>query len=722
MAKFGIVALIMGVFIASVSASVTSNTFDAYGLDTVAGVNTYLRTSQTAPNASVVFDVKKPDGDIVSVSAVTNTNGVAQAEFTDYHTRISGQYAVVGHFEGSSSVGGVNVFDVLPGDVSVASSTVFPADQVIRSTSERASLMVSLKDDYGNPISDHVVTVVSSSSHDSVSPISAMTDDSGQAEFYVSSDVSGTTTYTVYDSTSDVVLDSRAKVLYVIDGTQVLDNYSVNPEQYFYAASGNGGLSIDSFEFAEITPSITVGSSVSFKLSSWDASSQVVEDYNGTVRFSVDGGNSFYANLPDDYAFVESDLGEHTFSLSTSFLQEGSYSVKAQDLNDPTILGEQAFIVTAGGAAPSSSSILVSNPVSGTYSNPIQVISGTADAGVELKIFDNDLEIANLTAELDGSFSFTTGILADGAHSIYVASVNDIGTIIDTSDIIAFTVDTASPDVGQITLSPDSNVSPGTVVTASISTGENLSQAAVIVNGSIYEMQANPDGGYSTSFPVPIEFGDYNIDLVTVDALGNESRVDSATLLSVGVFNNEDALVPDVVNLVALSDDHRVTLTWSAPEASVNTVKNYRVYFGLNPAQLTEAVDTMTSANTWYIPNLKNGVEYFFAVVAVDELGNVSEHFSNIVSSTPNPLVVDVVDPDVEQGTAGSDALEEMESDVSETGPEVLWLLLAALAGGYFYNRSLARRAEVKGICDSYENIIGETRDINKKIRDSLFK
>ena len=327
-----------------------------------------------------------------------------------------------------------------------------------------------------------------------------------------------------------------------------------------------------------------------------------------------------------------------------------------------------------------------------------------------------------MTAELDGSFSFTTGILADGAHSIYVASVNDIGTIIDTSDIIAFTVDTASPDVGQITLSPDSNVSPGTVVTASISTGENLSQAAVIVNGSIYEMQANPDGGYSTSFPVPIEFGDYNIDLVTVDALGNESRVDSATLLSVGVFNNEDALVPDVVNLVALSDDHRVTLTWSAPEASVNTVKNYRVYFGLNPAQLTEAVDTMTSANTWYIPNLKNGVEYFFAVVAVDELGNVSEHFSNIVSSTPNPLVVDVVDPDVEQGTAGSDALEEMESDVSETGPEVLWLLLAALAGGYFYNRSLARRAEVKGICDSYENIIGETRDINKKIRDSLFK
>lgn len=722
--KFGIAAVVMGVLITSVAASVTSTTFEAYGLDTVAGVNTYLRTSQTTPNASVVFDVKKPDAQITSVSAVTNDNGVAQVEFSDYHTRSAGTYFVVGHFENSSSIGSVNSFDVLPGDVSVAKSVVSPVDQVVRSLSETAPLTISLFDDYGNPISDHVVTLISSSSHDSISPISVLTDEFGLAEFHVSSDVSGTATYTVYDSTADVVLDQRAKVLYLLDGSQVLTNSPANPEQYFYAASGNGNLSVDAFEFSDITPSIAPGDSATFTLTALDAATQKVDDYTGTVRFSVDGDNSFYANLPDDYTFTESDLGAHTFSLSTSFLVDGSYSVKAQALDNPAVMGEYDFVVSSSGSGSSSSgsSISISNPVSGTYSNPVQVVSGSADAGSLIKIFDNDLEVASLTVELDGAFTYTTGVLTDGAHSFYVATVNDIGTIIDVSDTVTFTVDTASPDVGQLSLEPSSSVDPGTVVTARINITETLSQASVIVNGSIYEMQASLDGGYVASFPAPIEFGDYNVDLVTVDELGNESRVDSAALLSVGVFGNQTSLVSDVTGLVAVQGDHMVSLSWDASTSAVNPVQNYRLYYGLSPTQLTEAVDTFTNSNYWYIPNLKNDVEYYFAVVAVDEKGNVSEHFSNIVSSTPNPKVITLAEFEVTQGTAGADALEEMEADVSETGPEVLWLLFAALLGGYFYNRSLGRRAQVKDVCDSYEQIIGAARDINKKLRDSLFK
>jgi hypothetical protein len=47
----------------------------------------------------------------------------------------------------------------------------------------------------------------------------------------------------------------------------------------------------------------------------------------------------------------------------------------------------------------------------------------------------------------------------------------------------------------------------------------------------------------------------------------------------------------------------------------------YRVYYGLSPNELVEAVDTFTSEPSWYVYNLVNGSEYYFAVVAVDSKG-----------------------------------------------------------------------------------------------------
>ena len=720
--KYSVVVVALGIFISTVSAAVVGSSFEAYGLDTVAGVNTYLRTSQTVANSSVVFDVKKPNGEIISVPSVTNANGVAQAEFTDYHTRVAGVYSLVAHFEDSSSITGVNTFEVLPGDVSVSKSTVSPVDQVVRSTADREELTVKLVDDYGNPISGHVVTLVSSVSDDVISPVSALTDEFGQVGFSALSQNSGTVTYTVYDSTVDLVLNDRAKVLYLLDGDSAFAENSLDPDEYFYAASGSGNLNVDSFGFSDVTSGIGIGDSTTFTVTAMDASKLKVTGYTGNIRFSVNGDNSFYANLPEDYTFLESDLGEHTFSLAASFLQEGTYSVSAQDVDSPAILGTYDFIVTASGSVASGSSINISNPVAGTYSNPIQVISGSAEPGVELKIFDNDFEISSLIVGLDGAFTFTSAVLADGSHSIYVASVNEIGTVVDMSNPVVFTVDTASPDVAQIVLEPSSNVDPGSVVTASINTGDTLSQATVVVGDTVYQMQPTLDGGYSASFAAPVEFGDYNIDLVLVDELGNETRVDAGALLSVGVFGNQATLLGDVSSLVVDPDDHRATLTWVAPPDSINAVKNYRVYYGLSPSQLSEAVDTLTNSNTWYIPNLKNGVTYYFAIVAVDESGNVSEHFSNIEAATPNPVIAAVLDPEVLIGTAGAEALEDMDADVSETGPEILWLFFCALIGGYFYNRSISRRALIKPICDSYEEIAAETRSINKKLRDSLFK
>ena len=114
-------------------------------------------------------------------------------------------------------------------------------------------------------------------------------------------------------------------------------------------------------------------------------------------------------------------------------------------------------------------------------------------------------------------------------------------------------------------------------------------------------------------------------------------------------------------------------------------IKNYLVSYGLSPNQLTQAVDTFTNATTWYIPNLKNGTEYYFAIAAVDVKGNVSEGYEKIVNATPRSSVVDVLAPDVANGSAGSEVLANMKEDASKTGPEIVWLLVLSMLGGGIY-------------------------------------
>jgi hypothetical protein len=263
--------------------------------------------------------------------------------------------------------------------------------------------------------------------------------------------------------------------------------------------------------------------------------------------------------------------------------------------------------------------------------------------------------------------------------------VNEVGTITGTSDEVEIVIDTAGPEVAQVVLEPLGEVDPGTVITLKFYTDDDLSQAAILFQDNIYET-VKSDGYYEGSFAAPIEFGEYPVGLVIIDQLGNETSLENQATVSVGVLPEVEAVtVGDVTGLFAVSADRRVILEWNLVETLDDSISNYRVYYGLSPNQLTEAVDTFTNSNVWYVPNLNNGVEYYFAVIAVDQIGNVSEHFSNIVSSTPGPDVVEVVPPEVEMGSAGEEAIDEMERDASEAGPEITWLVLCSLMGGMLY-------------------------------------
>jgi hypothetical protein len=668
---------------------------EAYGLNTVAGHSTYLRTSQTLPNSSVVFEVADPLGEITTLNSISNESGIAQVELSNYYTEMAGDYAVSARLENDVAASRVNSFTVHPNEVSDVNSVLSPEDQVIRSYTDEALITVALADDYENPIEGHLVKLISSSDLDDIETYSdsELTDSNGEISFLVSSDDVGTVTYSAYDVTADKILEPRAKIVYFDKGDYVFSNNNLGDYSRL-AAIGNSSFGVDGLEFSDVSDSIQVGESVTFTLSAVDVSAQTVTGYEGTVRFSVIGDNSFYANLSDDYTFTAQDLGEHTFSLAMSFQQEGTYVVEARDLDNTAIYGEYDFVVGSDGAS-AGSGINISNPTPGTYSNNIQVISGLAPAGSQLKIYDNEVEIASLVADATGAFSYTTSVLADGQHNFYVATVNEIGTITGVSETISVNIDVSGPEISNIELEPSDSVDPGAIVNVKLYTDDILSSAAIVFQDNIYEMTHSVDGYYEGSFAAPIEFGDYVVNFVLVDQLGNESKIEGVASINVG-GDLSAGVLGNVTDLSAVKADHRVTLTWNAPQILTDKIKNYRVYYGLSPNQLTEAVDTFTASTIWYIPNLKNGVEYYFAVIAVDEKGNISEQFSNIVSATPGLDVVEVLPVEVQIGTAGEEALEEMEEDVSDSGPEIIWLVVFSLMGGIFYSMTMRKRYEVR--------------------------
>lgn len=576
------------------------------------------------------------------------------------------------------------------GEASTELSSINPGNQVVHYLNEKAYLNVKIVDDNRNVLEGHVVRLISSVNTDKIKVVTKgeVTDASGIVKFEVTAGEPGLVSYSAYDLTDDVVLKNRAKVVYFNSNAEIFtaSKYS-DFDDVSYAALGNSAGPVDHFKFEDLPDEIAVGDEVTMKVSAYDEQDELVSAYEGEVRFSVGGANAKFADLPEDYEFTTQDQGSHTFSLAFTFDQLGIYKLKVTDLENLAIYGEEEIVVTDSGSSGDFElldGIQLTTPIAGTYSSNVQVISGSADPGIKLKIFDNGEEIGSVITNASGKFSFTTGLLADGEHKIYVASVNDVGTVVKTSKTVDLIIDTEASSVSQVTIEPAGAVDPGTKMTVKVFAKEELSKAQVVVKGNVYDLKRTGDS-YQVSFNAPIEFGEYELKFVLVDELGNETEVKDVKFIKVGSLLGEKPQLLKVTGLVLTPGNNKVTLNWDAPAPGSPIVKNYRVFYGTSPNQLTQAVDTFTNATTWYVPNLQNGTEYYFAVAAVDMQGNVSTNFDKILAATPSPSVANVPTPDIANGTGGSEALDEMKKDVSESGPEMIWLLAVSALGGFCY-------------------------------------
>lgn len=716
--------------------------FQAYGTDTVAGYSSLLTTSRMYPYQDIVFIVKKPDGSEVRIPAKTDQNGVAKRDLYDYHTWISGKFFVSVQLKNSLSPGTATSFTVYPDQVSeehsmlVANTTLLKADQ-----NDKGYITVHVRDKYNNPLPGHEVKLVSSRTVDMVVPLrmESKTDQSGTITFSVASLEKGISIYSAFDSTANLVLSSRAKIAYLksasfFDTSMAKKDYVSNvggdwPEFIPIAEAAESGA-VYSFEILNLPQSIQPNQNVSFSVSAKDQNNMKVENYTGTIHFSAEGANSNNVSLPEDYIFKAEDLGEHDFNLGLKFITEGTYTLVVTDLNNQAIKGKKVITVGSGGNVASqngSQKITVTTPLAGTFSGNVQTISGNAPAGGKLKIFDNDQEIGSMQATAAGTYSFQTPPLSDGLHKLYVVLLDNVQAVQATSDTREIVIDTAPPKVDEIIITPLGSVKPGAVINVKISSEENISQAVIIFNADLIELSSAPNqpGIYSGSMQAPDKPGVYQIDVVLVDQLGNQTTYEKQASVTVkedsgyvsppvqpqpvppspqpspGDVSSSANLPPtQVFGVVTYGSDQKITLVWESANDDTK-VKNYRIYYGLDPAKLDKVVDTKDASTTWYIPGLKNGVEVYAAVAAVDEKGLESINKSEVVSGIPFKLEVNTSLPDKPTTSLpedignpllhGASLEEDLPGEVNKSGSELLWFVFGSAGLSFITRKKILR-------------------------------
>ena len=72
-------------------------------------------------------------------------------------------------------------------------------------------------------------------------------------------------------------------------------------------------------------------------------------------------------------------------------------------------------------------------------------LTGSAEAGSTVKVYDGATLLGSATADGSGNWSYTTAALANGAHSLTATATDAAGNTSASSAALSVTIDTAAP-------------------------------------------------------------------------------------------------------------------------------------------------------------------------------------------------------------------------------------------------------------------------------------
>ncbi|EPN2405961.1 Ig-like domain-containing protein [Klebsiella aerogenes] len=445
------------------------------------------------------------------------------------------------------------------------------------------------------------------------------------------------------DSDADADADSDSDTGPGVDPLSAAKNITVTDDVALHTGSiPNGGLTNDA------TPTISGTAQAGTTVTIYDGTTVL-----GKVVVGADGKWSFTLPKLSD--------GEHSLSTTVSDT-EGHTSGHSPD-----------FVLTVDTTVAPVSDLQMTDDVaqhtgplaSGGLTNDVTpALSGTAEAGSTVTIFDKGIQIGTAVADEDGHWSFTPDPLGEGEHRFSTTVTDVAGNTSGHSPDFVLTVDTTVAPVSDLQVTDDVAQHTGPLASGGLTndatpalsgTAEAGSTVTIFDKGiQIGTVVADEDGHWSFT-PDPLGEGEHRFSTTVTDVAGNTSGHSPDFVLTV------DTTVAPVSDLQAtddvaqhtgplasggLTNDATPALSGTAEAGSTVTIFDKGIQIG------TAVADE--DGHWSFTPDPLGEGEHRFSTTVTDVAGNTSGHspdFVLTVDTTVAPVSDLQVTDDVAQHT-----------------------------------------------------------------------
>ncbi len=569
--------------------------------DSIAGLGATVRIAGVPAQAALSVQIDTPM-ETLTVRVTSDSKGEAIVSLKPDATEVAGTYTA-DVLQGTTLLGSTK-FDVLPDSMDPSASELRTLQKHIDADgNDEATIIVTVADRFGNPLSGRPVTLVSSKTSDMIMAEELETDENGQQQFIVSATTPGTSTFRALDLLSGSPL--LASVTVTAGETLARGNDDTILSSRSLRAQLSTFGEIDHFDVT-IPRTMVAGEEASkVVVRAVDAEGNTVQDYVGTVRFDAPDDPDAVLPALGRYTFKESNLGVKEFPITLKFQTSGEQMLRVTDEEDSTIYGEAVTTVTGGSGHPAAgSTIEITNYKDGDWINSTSIVlqgKGPRLANLIVMGGEDDTE-----GETSGTGSFSIPVTLSSSQTEFTIRVKDDSGRYDSGPLV-LKIDKAAPAISKVTYAPE-KPSTGEQLLVRVETEPKLPSVTVALDGQNVNLtEGTTVGTYQGFLTVPAQPGSYQPIVTATDDAGNATEVRT-------MFEAGKGGLPQVQGVVAEPKTSSVLLKWQQLESGAD---GYRVYVGETAENFAYSLDTGRDVGQATIAGLGAGKLYYFAVTAL---------------------------------------------------------------------------------------------------------
>ena len=282
--------------------------------------------------------------------------------------------------------------------------------------------------------------------------------------------------------------------------------------------------------------------------------------------------------------------------------------------------------------------------------NTKPTITGTAEAGSTVTVYDGTITLGTATTNSSGLWSYTpSGALSQSAHTLTVKAKDAAGNVSASSSAITLTVDTTAPTAPVITTKSASTSSTKPTIAGTAEANSTVT----ILDGSttLGTITANSSGVWNYTPGSTLSQAVHTLTAKATDTAGNVSAASKSIALTV------DTTAPDAPSLTSISASASNTKPTIGGTAEANSTVT------LLDGSVTLGTVTTNASGVWsYTPGSAfTQTAHTLTAKATDAAGNVSTA-STALTLTPGStgLTIDATALSAAQTIRGSSASDTL--------------------------------------------------------------